>query len=140
MANYVEKTLVKDEEVIYTGHISFWSLLPLFFVGLIGLFLPGAAMLIAVLFWVFAALKYLTTELAFTNKRVIAKFGIISQKAIELNIKKVESIQVSQGILGRIFNYGDLLISGVGISQVPIPGISNPMAFRRAFMEYTATE
>ena len=140
MANYIEKTLVKDEEVIYTGHISFWSLTPLLFVGFVGLFLPGAIGLTAMLFWATAALKYLTTELAFTNKRVIAKFGIISQKAIELNIKKVESIQVSQSILGRVFNYGDLIISGVGISQVPIPGISNPMAFRRAFMEYTTNE
>jgi hypothetical protein len=78
---------------------------------------------------------YKTTELAFTNKRVIAKFGLISRKTIELNISKVESMQVNQGILGRIFNYGTLVISGVGNPQAPILGISDPMSFRRAFME-----
>lgn len=140
MANYIEKTLVKDEEVIYTGHLSFWALSPLLFVSFISLFLPVAIGLIAPIFWIIAALRYLTTELAFTNKRVIAKFGVIGRNVIELNVKKVESIQVSQGIFGRVFNYGDLIISGVGISQVPIPGISNPMAFRRAFMEYTTNE
>ena len=73
--------------------------------------------------------------MAFTNKRVIAKFGFISRKTIELNISKVESIQVNQGILGRIFNYGTLIVSGAGNPQAPIPGISDPMAFRRSFME-----
>ncbi|MDP3088977.1 MAG: PH domain-containing protein [Methylotenera sp.] len=54
---------------------------------------------------------------------------------LKLNIAKVESIQVNQGILGRIFNYGTLIVSGAGNPQAPIPGISNPMGFRRAFME-----
>jgi len=70
-----------------------------------------------------------------SNKRVIAKFGFISRKTVELNISKVESIQVNQGFLGRIFNFGTLVISGAGNPQAPIPGISDPMAFRRAFME-----
>ena len=48
---------------------------------------------------------------------------------------KVESVQVMQGMLGRLFNYGTLVISGAGAPQAPIPGISDPMAFRRAFME-----
>ena len=78
----------------------------------------------------------MTTELAFTNKRVIAKFGFISRKTIEIGLTKVESLQVDQGILGRIFNFGTLVISGAGNPQAPIPGISNPMTFRRSFMEF----
>lgn len=70
-----------------------------------------------------------------TNKRVIAKFGFISRQTIELNIGKVESIQVSQGILGRVFNFGSLVFAGAGNPQAPIPGISDPMTFRRVFME-----
>ena len=48
----------------------------------------------------------------------------------------VESAQVNQGMPGRIFNYGRLVISGAGAPQAPIPGISDPMATRRAFMEF----
>ena len=66
---------------------------------------------------------------------VIAKFGFISRRTVEININEVESIQVDQGILGRIFNYGTLVIAGAGDPQAPIPGISEPMAFRRAFIE-----
>ena len=132
MGSYIEGTLIKDEKVIYEGKISIWSLFPLIILGFIFIGFFG----IGILFWIAAALRYITTELAFTNKRVIAKFGFISRKTIELNLTKVESVQVNQGILGRIFNYGTLIISGAGNPQAPISGISNPMMFRRSFMEY----
>jgi hypothetical protein len=47
----------------------------------------------------------------------------------------VESIQVDQSVMGRILDYGTLVISGAGTPQAPIPGISNPIEFRRAFIE-----
>lgn len=131
MASYIDGALIKDERVIYTGNISLWSLAPLIALGVLFL----AAWGLGLVFWVVAYIRYKTTELAFTNKRVIAKFGFISRQTVELNISKVESIQVNQGILGRIFNFGTLIISGAGNPQAPIPGISDPMAFRRAFME-----
>jgi uncharacterized membrane protein YdbT with pleckstrin-like domain len=132
MANYVQSTLIADEKVIYEARISVWSLLPILIAGLIFLFLWGFGLL----FWLAAFIRYKTTELAFTNKRVIAKFGFISRQTVELNLAKVETLQVNQGILGRIFNFGTLVISGAGNPQAPIPGISNPMAFRRSFMEF----
>ena len=131
MGSYIEGALIKDEKVIYTGHVSLWSLAPLIVLGLLTVAFFG----LGLIFWIIAFIRYKTAELAFTNKRVIAKFGFISRQTIELNISKVESIQVNQGILGRIFNYGTLVISGAGNPQAPIPGISDPMSFRRAFME-----
>ena len=131
MASYIENALIKDEKIIYTGNVSLWSLAPLIVLG----FLLIAAFGLGLIFWIVAFIRYKTTELAFTNKRVIAKFGFISRQTIELNTTKVESIQVNQGILGRIFDYGTLVVSGAGNPQAPIPGISNPMGFRRAFME-----
>jgi len=131
MASYIDGALIKDEKVVYTGKISLWSLAPLIILGVLLL----AAWGIGLIFFLVAFIRYKTTELAITNKRVIAKFGFISRKTIELNINKVESIQVNQDILGRIFDYGSLIISGAGNPQAPISGISNPMNFRRAFME-----
>ena len=74
MASYVEGTLIGDEKVIYTGAVSLWSLLPLFILG--ALLLPAYG--IGLLLFLWAYIVYKTTELAFTNKRVIAKFGFIS--------------------------------------------------------------
>src|SRR5262245_51100037 len=131
MTSYVEGALVKDENIVHVGHISLWSLSHLFVLGVILLPVFGVGLVLLVMAYV----KYKTTELAITSKRVIAKFGFISRRTVEININKVESVQVDQGILGRIFNYGTLVISGAGDPQAPIPGISEPMAFRRAFIE-----
>ena len=131
MASYVEGALTKGEQVIYQGKVSIWSLSFLLILGLIFL----AAWGFGLLFWIAAAIKYFTTELAITNKRVIAKFGLISRSTIEINLQKIESIQVNQGILGRIFNYGSIVVSGAGNPQAPIPGISSPLQFRRAFVD-----
>jgi len=132
MASYIKSTLISGEKIIAEARLSLWSmwldivlgvvLLPFFGVGLF--------------FLIRVYLRYISTELAFTNKRVIAKFGFIRRQTIELHISKIESIQVEQGILGRIFDYGTLLISGAGNPQAPIPGISEPMKFRQAFMQY----
>jgi len=139
VASYIDDTLIKDEKVIYAGNISLWSQLPLILLGLI--MLPLGLILLplfglGLLFLLLAFIQCKTTELAFTNKRVIAKIGFISRKTTELNIAKIESMQVNQDILGRIFNFGTLVIGGAGNPQVPIVGISNPMTFRRSFMEY----
>lgn len=131
MAGYVESALTKGEQVVYQGKVSIWSLLPLLLLGFIFLFLWG----LGLLFWAAAAIRYFTTELAITNKRVIAKFGLISRSTIEINLQKIESIQVNQGILGRVFNFGSIVVSGAGNPQAPIPGISSPLQFRRAFVD-----
>ncbi|MBX9849846.1 MAG: PH domain-containing protein [Rhodocyclaceae bacterium] len=131
MASYIEDALIQDEHILYTGRISLW---PMWWLLLIGVLLLPAFGL-GLIFLATAYIKYKTTELAITNKRVIAKFGFISRRTVEINISKVESIQVDQSVLGRIFDFGTLLIAGTGVSQAPILGISKPMEFRKAFME-----
>ena len=131
MAGYVESALTKGEQVVYTGKTSIWSLLPLIILGLLTIWLWG----VGIIFWILAVIRYMTTELAITNKRIIAKFGFVSRTTIELNIQKAESIQVRQGILGRIFGFGSIVVSGAGAPQAPVPGISQPLEFRRAFLD-----
>ena len=87
------------------------------------------------MFWASAAITYYTTELAITNKRVIAKFGLIRRYTVEMNISKVESIQVEQGLIGRIFNFGTVIVAGAGDPKAPIIGISTPLEFRKMFFE-----
>jgi uncharacterized membrane protein YdbT with pleckstrin-like domain len=131
MTSYVEGALVKDEKIVHLGHISLWSLWHLFALGLLLLPVFG----LGLVFWVLAYVRYKTTELAITTKRVIVKHGFIRRRTVEININKVESIQVDQEILGRMFNFGTLVIAGAGDPQAPIAGISSPMAFRKAFIE-----
>ncbi|WP_137917100.1 PH domain-containing protein [Hydrogenophaga sp. 2FB] len=128
--SYVQSSLTTGETIQHMGKLSLWSMLSLILLGLITLPLFG----IGLLFLATAAIRYWTTELAITNKRVIAKTGLISRNTIELNLSKIESIRVDQSIMGRIFNYGSIIVAGAGNPQAPVMGISNPMNFRKAFI------
>ncbi|MFM2066989.1 MAG: hypothetical protein RLZZ584_1898 [Pseudomonadota bacterium] len=131
MASYVEGALVKGEHIVHVGHISLWSLAHLLALGVLLLPVFGLGLIFLIQAWV----RYKTTELAVTSKRVIVKTGFIRRSTVEININKVESIQVDQEILGRLFNFGTLVIGGAGNPQAPVAGISAPMQFRRAFIQ-----
>jgi uncharacterized membrane protein YdbT with pleckstrin-like domain len=153
MSSYIENSLIQDEKILHQAQISVWSLFPLIFSGgivfpALGVFMGislapvldiGLAVFLAPTFGVGVVLllaaftRYISTELAITNKRVIAKFGFISRSTVEINLPKIESIQVHQGIFGRIFDYGSLVISGAGSPKAPIPGIAQPLQFRKTF-------
>ena len=47
-----------------------------------------------------------------------------------MSLDKVESVDVNQSILGRILNYGDVTILGVGEGKETISTIASPLAFR----------
>ena len=71
-----------------------------------------------------------STELAVTSRRVITKFGFIRRTTVELRHDKVESMHVEQSILGRIFDFGSIVITGSGGTHAPIPYIAHPLQFR----------
>ena len=75
-----------------------------------------------------------STELAVTNKRIIAKFGMIRRHTMEVYHSKIEGFRVEQGLVGRIFNFGTIIVNGTGAGHAPIPQISNPLEFRKKAM------
>ena len=92
------------------------------------------AIILSVVFCVIGwSCKY--DEFAITNKRIVVKVGVIRRVAFELQSEQVESIEIHQGILGRILNYGTLMPRGIGASKVRIPFVVNPFEFRQHFYE-----
>jgi uncharacterized membrane protein YdbT with pleckstrin-like domain len=73
-----------------------------------------------------------TTETDVTDLRIIHKTGFIRRQTFEMSLDKVESVDVNQSILGRIFDYGDVTILGVGKSEETITTVSSPLSFRNA--------
>ena len=86
--------------------------------------------LIGAVLFVPAWLRRLGTEVAVTDRRVIYKTGLIRRRSIEINMDKVESVDVDQSILGRLFGYGSITIHGTGESIEPLWGIAHPIEFR----------
>lgn len=120
MGNYVRKNLTSGEQVIYETKLHWIT-----FVSLKAILTLFIAPLIA----------FLTSEFAITNKRVIIKVGLIRRRTLEMNLNKIESVKVDQGILGRILGYGTIVIIGTGGTREPFAAISDPMTFRKKFEE-----
>jgi len=85
--------------------------------------------------WISPLIDWITSEFAVTNKRIIIKVGLISRRTLEMNIAKVESVNVDQGIIGRILGYGTITVIGTGGTREPFHYISRPLDFRKAFQQ-----
>jgi uncharacterized membrane protein YdbT with pleckstrin-like domain len=70
------------------------------------------------------------TEIAVTNMRIILKRGFIRRHTIEMNMDKVESVDVDQSLLGRIFNFGNITVRGTGSGFETLRMIDHPLRFR----------
>lgn len=84
----------------------------------------------AIVLWLRGWMRRVSTELAVTDRRVIFKRGLVRRHTVEMNMDKVESVDVDQSVLGRIFNYGDVTVRGTGASIEPLRLIEDPLAFR----------
>lgn len=97
--------------------------------------IPLVLWLLPVITFPLAIYEYLRlkfTEHGVTNKRVIFKTGIISRKTEEMKISSIETVEIDQGVLGRILGYGDVKVTGRGTSDVVFRRIADPMAVKRA--------
>lgn len=82
-----------------------------------------------------AIINIMTTELAVTNKKVIGKSGLIKRNALDMQLTKCESVIVDQGILGRILNYGTVVVRGTGGTPSHFPYIDKPLDFCKRILE-----
>lgn len=141
--SYLKNKLVNSSESVqYEALVSRWTLAPsgIYFVAaiVVSLFInkfvwPASILLFLLGFILLAqSLIYLaTTELLVTDNRVLFKKGLLSVNTEELPPQKIETIEVKQSLIARIFNYGTLIIKGVGIGSILIRGVHNPYSATR---------
>ena len=82
-----------------------------------------------------AIVRQSATELAITNRRIVAKYGFISRSTFEIMINRITGVNFDQSIMGRILGYGTVLVHGAGGDISPVDGVSNPQLFQRALMD-----
>lgn len=76
-----------------------------------------------------------TTEIAITDSRLIYKRGLIARTVGELNIDRIEGVSVIQSMFGRIFGYGRLIIRGMGVGEILLPPIEDPVGLQKKIYE-----
>jgi len=149
MGRYIDEILQPGEKVLYstTLHwVFYWRAIMAWLLALVLLVLSratttegiillclsaSAVVALAALYWTVTAwFRRWTTETDVTNLRVVHKTGFIKRRTFEMSLDKVESVDVNQSILGRLLNYGDVTILGVGEGKETIANIASPLAFR----------
>jgi uncharacterized membrane protein YdbT with pleckstrin-like domain len=146
--SYVGKVLQPGEQVVHVGRLHWIMYLPaviVFCIGLAVLAIPspsdnraiiyiisGVLLLIAAVSAFRAWFKQFTTEIAVTDRRIIYKAGFISRHTAEMNMHRVETVAVEQGIIGRMIGYGTVHIRGTGAGIENLTMISDPLALRSA--------
>ena len=151
MGRYIDEILQPGEKVLYSTNahwifylpaIGAWIVAVVLVIvsrettvqGVILLALGAAAVvaLVALYLTVKAWFHRLTTETDVTNRRVVHKTGFIQRHTFEIALDKIESVDVDQSIFGRLLNYGNVTIMGVGEGRQRIPTIASPLAFRNS--------
>jgi DNA-directed RNA polymerase subunit RPC12/RpoP/membrane protein YdbS with pleckstrin-like domain len=107
----------------FSGAVFSWGAFIVFLI-LVEIVPVGAAALVA-------CLNMKTAEFAVTNKRVLMKCGFINRRSVEIMLTKIESITVNQGILGRILDFGTIIVGGTGGTKDPFHNIAAPLEFRQ---------
>ena len=150
MASYVESVLAPGERIVHRAALSHWKFAPSYVFAVLCLaaaigalylqsdarrWVAAAAALLGLIFFAGALVRRATTELVLTDRRIIAKRGIIARDTVEMNLGKVESLHVSQGLFGRLLDFGDVGVVGTGSSLEPLRGIARPLELRRKLGE-----
>jgi membrane protein YdbS with pleckstrin-like domain len=157
----IDQQLAREERVCYRTRLHWIVLVGPFIVsavcGLVGLLLIA----VAVIFWMdndaiqsaflngilalqgaawvtFLGLLYRAlTEVAITNRRVLKSRGLIKRTTVQMSLPEVQSVDVRQGPLGQILDFGSIVVVGAG-KTAAFRYVSQPFELRRRMEEEVA--
>lgn len=124
---YINDSLSNGEEIKALFKLHWFSKIPMIIWIILSIPTFGVTLLLAIWEW----LRLRSIEQGVTNKRVIFKKGIVSRKSEEMKISSVETVEIIQGIIGRIFGFGTVKVTGRGISDVIFKNINDPMDVKK---------
>jgi uncharacterized membrane protein YdbT with pleckstrin-like domain len=147
--NYVDSILEPNERVVFRATLSWTVYAPAVAlalcaaivlalganhpeIGIVGLIVAAILAIVGFVSFLRAWFRRWTTEIAVTDRRIILKRGFIRRYTNEMNMQKVESVDVDQTILGRLFNYGTITIRGSGSTLESLRMVGSPLQLRSA--------
>ena len=120
MSSFIENSLIAGETVQFEAKISWLSQ----FWGFVLAILLIHTIVMPILLIAVSVARILTTKLVGTNKRILGKTGVIRRNSVDLPLNKVESVTLKQSIMGRIFQYGSVVVHGTGGKTTGLPSSS----------------
>ena len=144
--SYIDRNLIEGERVVYRTRLH-WLVFAMPILVTVVVLLPVAwflfdspnwqgltwvPLVVALLLLLPAFVKRQSSDFAVTNKRVMMKSGVMTTRSVELLFNKIEAIAVDQSLLGRMFGYGNIVVTGSGGTREAFSQIQSPLEFRRA--------
>ena len=147
--SYIDNNLLEGEQVTHRTCLHwivfmwpvFFFLIPLSLIVVNGEAVAMAmplAILVGLPWGICSFISLKTTEFGITNRRVMVKTGFIRRNTFETMLGKVEGLHISQGILGRLLNYGTVSVVGTGGSKNAFHKIKAPLELRKKVQEQLA--
>jgi uncharacterized membrane protein YdbT with pleckstrin-like domain len=150
--SYIDRNLLDGERIVFRSRVHwllyFWPALAaaaaLSYAGWLlargsWQVLAWVPLAVAALLVLGAYVRRQSSDFAVTDRRVMMKVGLLNTRSIELLLGKVEAIAVNQTLMGRLFGYGDIVITGSGGTRETFFRIQAPLEFRRAVQAATDT-
>jgi len=157
---YIEASLIPGESIVYQTRLHWIVMLRHILLGLVLLAGSGALLsyylhhprlgntsehlteggaaallLCGVVAIIAGAVRRNATEMAVTTRRVVVKQGLVDRKTIEMLLNKIETIEVSEPMVGRMLGYGSITIVGTGGTSEPFHKIAHPLQFRNGVQQ-----
>jgi uncharacterized membrane protein YdbT with pleckstrin-like domain len=146
---YIERILQPGERLLYSGTIHWVIYVPTFILLALAAaalvastqaktgtvvyswtIASGAILVAGIVTFVSSWYRRWTTEIDVTDRRVVYKSGFIKRHTVEMNMDKVESVDVDQSIVGRLLDYGDVTINGTGEGWETLNRVGHPLKLR----------
>lgn len=114
-------------ETKYSEHPSMFRNNPLGFI--LAILLIPVAVGILILLWWFLQCK--STKLEFAGNDLVLEKGLLSKERMELDVRRIRSVNVYQSFFNRIFGVGKISIYTAGDSpEIEVAGLPDPHELR----------
>lgn len=143
-ASAAEERLLPGEVIIESAVIHagiFWKAAAVFIIAVLFTLLTGIIQLgmllgvVAVVMAIYAIIKKEILMLVVTNKRILARYGILQVDVVDIHFDKLESMELERMLPGYIMGYSNVVLMGTGSRFIVIPYVGNGIAVRRAYNE-----
>lgn len=129
---------LKSDNLLYQGHLHWiiflWPALLIVVGGYIEYYwhsLGFPLILVGGVWECYSVLLYFSSSIQITNNFIIVQNGILVRKTLTVSLQQLESVDVTQNILGSIFNYGNLSVRGTGGTSAFFSPMAHPLTCRR---------
>jgi len=144
---YINQSLGRNESLHYKAHlptvrhVAGWGVLILSVItslaAAVGNFewIAVVPAVVGMGLFVVIMLPVWTTEIGVTTQRLVYKRGLLQRATKELQLRAIEEVNLKQGLLGRLLNYGNVELHGTGVDDIRLPTLGDPIAVQRAMQE-----